>query len=410
MSPLHLATHFLRSPCPNDLAGRAMLTSRKPRSWLLATLAAVGIGASCTAVKEDGAIVQRVYFGTGASHVYVATFDDTTGELGEPSQAAAIGRPGFLTFHPSKDVLYAVGREREGDSGWRGEAAAFQVDPIVGALTELNRAATNGAGAAHVAVHPKGTAIAACNYGDGNTVTLRLGPDGSLGGVVSDVPHQGSSVHPTRQGEPHPHSVNFTPDGEYLIVPDLGTDELVSYKFHAESAVIERVPDPQIRVPPGSGPRHMTFHPNGRWAYVINELASTVSVFEYDASSGAMNDRQVIRTLPEEYEGPPNTTAEVLVHPNGRYLYGSNRGSNTIAVFSIDQSDGKIAPVEHVPTGGDWPRNFRLSPSGSFLLAANQRSDSVHVFRVDPADGRLEPTGSSVTVPSPMCVRFAPTR
>lgn len=410
MSPLHLATRCSPSPCPSDPAGPPALALGTPRSRVLVTLVAVGIGASCTAVEQDTTTEQFVYFGTGASHVYVATFDDTTGELGEPSEAAAIGRPGFLEFHPSKDVLYAVGREREGDSGWRGEAAAFQVDPATGSLNEMNRSATNGAGAAHVAVHPAGTAIAACNYGDGNTVTLGLEPDGSLGSVVSDVAHEGSSIHPTRQGEPHPHSVNFSPDGEHLIVPDLGTDELVTYKFRAESAAIERVPDPQVRVAPGSGPRHMTFHPNGRWAYVINELASTVAVFQYDASSGGINELQVISTLPEDYDGPANTTAEVLVHPNGQFLYGSNRGSNTIAVFSIDQSDGKLAAVERVPTGGDWPRNFRLSPSGSFLLAANQRSDSVHVLRVDPDSGRLAPTGGGVSVPSPMCVRFGPAR
>ena len=248
----------------------------------------------------------------------------------------------------------------------------------------------------------------AVNYGDGNTVSLSILADGGVGELVSDLQHSGSSVHPQRQGEPHPHSANFTPDGRLVIVPDLGTDELVAHEFDSSTARLQRRSDPQVKMPPGSGPRHMTFHPNGRWAYVINELASTVAFLEYDSSAGSLRTVQVISTLPESYDGPPNTTAEVLVHPNGQFLYGSNRGSNTIAVFAIDQSSGRLSAVARVSTGGDWPRNFKLSPSGKFLLVANQRSEDVGVFRVDLETGRIEPTGATVSIPSPMCVRFVP--
>lgn len=349
-----------------------------------------------------------VYFGTGADHIYVSSFDAETGTLGAPRQAAPIGRPGFLALHPRGEILYAVGREGEQGTGFRGEAAAYAIDLGTGNLSELNRASTSGRGASHVAVNSEATVLAAVNYGDGNTVTVALEADGRLGKPVANMPHAGSSVHPTRQGEPHPHSANFTPDGRFVIVPDLGTDELVSFSVDPQTADLGRTPDPQVRMEPGSGPRHMTFHSNGRWAYVINELASTVAVMHYQAETGLLEHVQTISTLPEGYEGPDNTTAEVLVHPNGSFLYGSNRGSNTIAVFSIDPGDGQLEAVERVPTGGDWPRNFRLSPDGRFLLVANQRSDSVHVFSVDTGTGRLSPTGDSVTVPSPMCVRFVP--
>ncbi len=408
MSPLPQGIPFSHSPSPSESRG-----PRRPARAAVwpqwgAALAAVALAAACAHAPEDDAVMHWVYVGTGAQHIYVAAFDDATGEIGEPRKAAAIGRPGFLALHPTKDVLYAVGREREGESSWRGEAAAFSLDRETGDLSEINRAPTNGNGAAHVAVHPAGGAIAACNYGDGNTVSLTLRSDGSLGSLVSDEAHSGSSAHPTRQGEPHPHSVNFTPDGKILIVPDLGTDELVAYSFDAGTAALERTPDQQLRMAPGSGPRHLTFHPAGRWAYVINELASTVTALEYEAATGGFEVLQTIGTLPEDYDGPVNSTAEVLVHPSGKFLYGSNRGDNSIAVFSIADSDGRLAFVERTSTGGDWPRNFKLSPSGAFLLAANQRSDDVRVFRVDGATGRLEPTGASVSVPNPMCVRFVP--
>ena len=374
------------------------------------TLAICAVAALLASGCEEGASpMQRwVYFGTGADHIYVSSFDAATGVLGAPREAARIGRPGFLALHPRGDILYAVAREREEGSQFEGEAVAFAIDLETGGLSELNRASTSGRGASHVAVNTAATVLAAVNYGDGNTVTVAIEPDGRLGEPVADMPHSGSSVHPTRQGEPHPHSANFTPDGLFVIVPDLGTDELVKYAVNSQTAQLERTPDPQVRMEPGSGPRHMTFHANGSWAYVINELASTLAVMHYEAETGLLELVQTISTLPDGYDGPANTTAEVLVHPNGRFLYGSNRGSNTIAVFAIDPDDGQLEVVEREPTGGDWPRNFRLSPDGRFLLAANQRSDSVHVFQVDVETGGLTPTGASVTVPNPMCIRFVP--
>lgn len=376
-------------------------------AWIIPAAIAL-LWAGPALAQENPQMTHWVYFGTGANHIYVSSFDEGTGALGAPREAAEIGRPGFLAIHPQGETLYAVGREAGAGGPPKGIAAAFAIDPSNGGLQERNRSGTAGRGASHVSVNSPATGLVAVNYGDGNTVSLSILPDGRVGELVSDLPHSGSSVHPQRQGEPHPHSANFTPDGRLVIVPDLGTDELVAYDFDPQTARLQRRGDPQVKMPPGSGPRHMTFHPNGRWAYVINELASTVAFLEYDSSAGSLRTVQVISTLPEGYDGPQNTTAEVLVHPNGRFLYGSNRGSNTIAVFAIDQSSGRLSAVERVSTGGDWPRNFKLSPSGRFLLVANQRSDDVRVLRVDLKTGRIEPTGATVSVPSPMCVRFVP--
>ena len=275
------------------------------------TLAICAVAALLASGCEEGASPMQhwVYFGTGADHIYVSSFDAATGALGVPREAARIGRPGFLALHPRGDILYAVAREREEGSQFEGEAVAFAIDLEAGALSELNRASTSGRGASHVAVNTAATVLAAVNYGDGNTVTVALEPDGRLGEPVADIPHSGSSVHPTRQGEPHPHSANFTPDGLFVIVPDLGTDELVKYAVNSQTAQLERTPDPQVRMEPGSGPRHMTFHPNGRWAYVINELASTLAVIHYEAETGLLELVQTINTLPDGYEGPANTTA-----------------------------------------------------------------------------------------------------
>lgn len=386
-------------PCAATLGG--------PAVWRVQlALLVVALAASCSGTAP--AVNHWVFFGTGASHIYVSAFDGASGDLEAPREAAEIGRPGFLAVHPDGEILYAVGRDSETGSVPVGFAAAFAINRANGNLEALNRASTAGRGAAHVAVNATATALAAVNYGDGNTVSLTLEPDGRVGSLVSDMRHEGSSVHAQRQTEPHPHSANFTPDGQFVIVPDLGTDELVSYAIDSQTARLERTPGPQLMMEPGSGPRHMTFHPNGSRAYVINELASTITVLDYGPEAGALTAIQTVSTLPDGYDGPTNTTAEVLVHPSGRFLYGSNRGSNTIAVFGIDSSSGRLDPIERVSTGGDWPRNFRLSPDGRFLLVANQRSDNVQVFRVDSDTGQLKATGVAISVPNPMCVRFVP--
>jgi 6-phosphogluconolactonase len=242
------------------------------------------------------------------------------------------------------------------------------------------------------------------NYGTGSVAVLAIRDDGSLGDSTAFVQHSGSSVNPKRQQGPHAHSVNLSPDNRFAIVADLGLDQVLVYRFDASSGSLQPNDPPFARVAPGAGPRHFTFHPSGRFAYVINELASTVTAFNWDARRGVLSEIQTISTLPKDFSGE-NYTAEVVVHPNGRFLYGSNRGHDSIAVFSIDRQ-GKLTFIETTPTQGSFPRNFALDPTGRWLFAANQRSDNVVLFRVDPKTGRLSPANRTIRVGSPVCVRF----
>ena len=271
--------------------------------WLGISLPLVTCGLLAGCSGEDLPVKHWVYFGTGANSIYVSEFGTDSGELGSPRPVAEIERPGFLAVHPNGEVLYAVGRESDDGAPPRGIAAAYAIDRLTGDLREISRAPTAGRGAAHVAVNALATALAAVNYGDGNTVTVSLQPDGRLDALVSDISHEGSSVHPQRQTEPHPHSANFTPDGRFVIVPDLGTDELVRYAIDPDSGRLDLHPGEQFQMEPGSGPRHMTFHPNGRWAYVINELASTVAVLNYESDSGLFTPVQTASTLAEGFDG-----------------------------------------------------------------------------------------------------------
>ena len=233
--------------------------------------------------------------------------------------------------------------------------------------------------------------------------------DGRLGEVSAFVQHTGSSVNPSRQRKPHAHSINVSPDNRFAIVADLGLDKLLVYRFDAARGALAPNDPPFAAVMPGSGPRHFTFHPGGKFAYVINELASTVTAFSYDAARGALSELQTISTLPKDFTGS-STTAEVQVDATGKFLYGSNRGHDSIAVFAIDPSKGTLTPVQRVPMQGKTPRNFRIDPTGSYLFAANQDSGSVVIFRIHAKTGRLTPTGQALAVASPVCVKFVPGR
>jgi len=247
--------------------------------------------------------------------------------------------------------------------------------------------------------------LVVANYSSGSVAAFPLRDDGRLGEASSLIQHRGSSVNARRQQGPHAHSVNFSLDNRFLVAVDLGLDKLMVYRADATKATMESNDPPFTRVKPGSGPRHFTFHPSGRYAYVINEMLSTVTVFHYEAEHGALNEVQTISTLPQGFEGR-NSTAEVRIHPSGKFLYGSNRGHDSIAVYAVDAATGMLRAVEHVSTGGKRPRNFEIDPSGRFLFAANQGTHNVVVFRIDPSSGRLSRVGEPLEIPSPVCVRF----
>jgi 6-phosphogluconolactonase len=349
-----------------------------------------------------------VYFGTyttGKSQgIYVSRFDAATGKLSPPELAAETKNPSFLALHPTHRFLYAVGETTDSDRKRIGAVNAFSLDPKTGKLVFLNQQPSGGVGPCHLAVDRAGKCVLAANYGSGSIIALPLQADGRLGGPGVVMQHQGSSVNLQRQAGPHAHFILPDPANRFALTCDLGLDKVLIYRLEANTASLLGPPTP-VEIKPGSGPRHLAFDPSGRFVYVINEISSTLAAFAYDGEHGALKELQTVSTLPEDFKDA-NTAAEVQVHPSGRFVYGSNRGHNSIAVFAVDAKSGKLTFIEHQPTQGKTPRHFALSPSGNWLLAENQDSDNVVVFRVDPKSGRLTPTGQALELGSPSCSLF----
>jgi 6-phosphogluconolactonase len=325
------------------------------------------------------------------------------GELSGTKLAATAVNPSFVAVHPNQQFLYAVGEIDDAGAGKGGGVTAFAIQPG-GTLKQLNQQSSGGAGPCHLVVDATGKNVLVANYGGGSAACLPIRDDGTLGEATSFVQHQGSSVNPQRQEKPHAHSVNLDPANRFAIVADLGLDKLLVYKFDAEKGTLTPNDPPYVELPAGGGPRHFAFHPNGKFAFANNEMASSVTALSYDPARGAFTVLETLSTLPKDFSGN-NSTAETRVHPNGKFLYVSNRGHDSIAIFSIDPSTGRLKALGHESTRGKTPRNFNLDPSGNYLLAANQDSDNVVVFRVDPKTGLLT-AGEEIKVGSPCCVRF----
>ena len=352
----------------------------------------------------------RVYVGTytgGKSKgIYVVELDPATGALSAPVLAAQTANPSFLAIHPSHRFLYAVG-ELDNFKGKKGGAVtAFAIDPKTGKLTQLNQQSSRGNGPCHLVVDAKGKNVLVANYGGGSVAALPIDADGKLREASSFIQHKGSSVDRGRQEGPHAHSINLDAANHFAVAADLGLDKVLVYKFDADKGTLTPNAPPSASVPPGSGPRHFAFHPDRRHAYVINEMKSTVTAFDYDADNGVLKPVQTLSTLPEPVKG--NSTAEVQVHPSGKFVYGSNRGHNSIAIFTVDAKTGRLTAAGHQATGGKTPRNFGIDPTGKWLLAANQDSGTITVFRIDARTGKLEPTEHKAEVGMPVCVKFIP--
>ena len=340
------------------------------------------------------------YTGPLSKGIYVCRFDTRTGKLSAPELAAETTNPSFLAITPDGRYLYAVS-----EAGRAGAVSAFARDPQSGSLKLLNTVASEGSGPCFVSIDKTSRYVLVANYNSGSIAALPIQADGSLAKASAVVQHTGSSVNPKRQQGPHAHSINPSPDNRFAVAADLGLDKLLIYRFDPAKGSLAPNDPPFTQVNPGAGPRHFAFHPRGRFAYVISEMQSTVTAFAWDGSRGALKELQTITTLPKDFSGE-NSTAEVQVHPSGRFLYGSNRGHDSIAVFAIDSGKGTLTPVEHVSTQGRVPRNFAIDPTGEFLIAANQRTNNVVVFRIDQKTGRLTPAGSTVETGSPVCVKF----
>jgi 6-phosphogluconolactonase len=265
---------------------------------------------------------------------------------------------------------------------------------------------SKGGAPCYVSITPDNKHVLVANYSGGNVAVLPILSDGSLGEPSDVAQHTGSSVNEQRQKGPHAHCIVPSPDGRFAFAADLGLDRVMIYRLDSEKGTLEPGEQPSVAVKPGAGPRHFTFHPDGKRAYVINELDSTVVAYTYDAAIGALTETQTVSTLPEDFTGD-NYPADIHVSPAGRFVYGSNRGHNSIVVFAIDEYSGALSLVQHQPTGGEWPRNFAIDPSGRFLLVANQNTDNVVVFSIDPETGMLEPADRDLEIPAPVCLRFA---
>ena len=348
------------------------------------------------------ASAQLVFIGTytrtTSRGIYALRLDPTTGALSEPMLAAESPNPSFLAFTPDKKILYAVSESNA-------MAAAFATDLKEGTLRSLQAPQSSGGAApCHLVVDPTQRALVVANYHTGIVAAIPLHADGTLG-TPNVVPHSGHSVNPERQSSPHVHSVTLSPDGKFVIVCDLGLDRIFTYQLDAARAQLTLASF--VATEPGSGPRHFAFGKDGRHAYALTEMGNTVNAYDYNSATGALTPRQTLSTLPPDFKGA-TTGAEIRVHPNGRFVYTSNRGHDSIAVFSIDPASGKLAVVEITACGGKNPRNFAISPDGEWMLCANQNSDSLTVLKVDAKTGRLKLTSNLARVPQPVCVLFAP--
>jgi 6-phosphogluconolactonase len=364
----------------------------------------------------------HVYVGTytrqgGSEGIYVYRLDSTSGGLSHVQTVSGLVDPSYLALRPLEvrptsrfqapvavgRFLYAVNEAED-----NGLVSAFAVDSATGQLTRLNRVRSGGAHPAHLSVDPSGGWVLVANYTGGTISSLPVQADGSLGEAADVVRHMGSGPNRARQEGPHPHMITSDPDGRFVLVPDLGLDRVLAYRLELSTGRLIAQPDAGGRVAPGAGPRHLAFSPDGRHVYVINELECTLVTFDYDSASGRMTQVQTLSTLPADFNrSEAHTTAAVVVHPSGRFVYGSNRGHNSIAVFGVDPSNGRLTPIDHTPSGGRNPRDFNIDPSGTLLLAANQDSDTIVAFRVDPQTGQLEPTGQVTSVPRPVRVLFS---
>ncbi|MCM3879187.1 MAG: lactonase family protein [Vicinamibacterales bacterium] len=377
----------------------------------LASTAAPGMPARAAQVSPAEYFV---YFGTynrtAGKGIYAYRFQPATGALASLGLAAETPHPSFLAVHPNRRFLYAV-NEHEGEDlpGKNNTVSAFAIEPTTGKLTFLNKVSSRGEGPCHLSIDKTGRMLLVANYRSGSVVVLPIHPDGELGEATAFDQHQGKSIDPVRQAGPHAHFILPSPDNRFALTADLGLDQVVVYRFEASRGRLAPNDPPFAAFRPGTGPRHLAFHPAADAVYVNGEIASTVTAFTYNAKAGTLGEFQTISTLPAGFAGS-STTAEIQIDRAGRFLYVSNRGHNSIAMFAIDKATKKLALVEHVPTGGNTPRYFTFDPTGSYLLVANQGSNTVVVHRVDANTGRITPVRTLTDVPEPVSIVFVPVK
>jgi 6-phosphogluconolactonase len=357
-----------------------------------------------------GTYTEKILFGTGqifegqGEGIHLYGLDPARGTLNPLYTARGIENPSYLAFHPNRRFLYAVNELKNYNGEATGTLSAFTLDLLSGQLEFINRVATHGTDPCHVTVDRTGNFALVANFASGSIAVLPIRGDGRLEDASDVIQHRGFSKDPVRQSGPHAHSVTLEPSNRYAYVPDLGLDKLMIYRFDAEEGKLKAHDQPWLETKPGAGPRHFVFHPDGSYAFLINELDSTIVSLDYDKESGTVKEIQTVPALPESFRGN-STCADIMVEPSGDFLYGSNRGHDSIVIYRIDGSSGKLTLVGHESTRGKTPRSFTIDPSGTFLFAANQDTDSIVSFRIDRRSGRLTP-GGKISAPTPVCLKI----
>jgi 6-phosphogluconolactonase len=373
--------------------------------WAPFLLTVMARGAEPGSAQRQYLVYVGTYTEKASKGIYACRFDPQADHLTAPGLAAGTSNPSFLAIDPTHRFLYAVNEVEQFEGRSSGGVSAFAIAPGTGRLTFLNEVPSGGSGPCHVTVDKTGKYVVVANYGGGSLAVFPISSDGRLGKATAFVQHKGASVNPQRQEGPHVHSVYMSPDNRYAISADLGLDEVFIYRFDAAKGTLTPNIPPSASVSSGAGPRHFAFHPNGKFGYVIDEMQSTITEFSYVAANGSLDLLQPVSTLPPDFKGD-STGAEIEVHPSGKFLYASNRGLDSIAVFSVNSRKGTLSLLAQVPTLGKTPRSFSIDPTGSYLFVANQDSDNIVQFRINLNTGLLTPTGQVLQVPSPVCVTF----
>jgi 6-phosphogluconolactonase len=384
------------------------------RVFILFMLAGVPF-LSAAQVPETKSAARQKYFAylgtytnkTNSKGIYAYRFDAATGKLAAGSLAAESTEPSFVAVHPDGKFLYAVSETGDFEGEKSGAVNAYAIGSRTGKLTLLSQIASGGADPCYISFDKTGKFVLVANYTGGSIAVFPILADGKLGERTAFVQHTGVGANKERQEGPHAHWIETSPDNRFVFAVDLGLDEILVYKFDAQNGTLAPNDPPYLKLQAGSGPRHLVFAPNGKFAYLTSELNSTVTALSYDAANGAFTPLQSLSTLPAGYSGT-NDTAEIAVHPSGRFLYDSNRGHNSIAIFAIDPADGKLTSRGTVSTEGKTPRNFVIDPTGAYLLAENQESNTIVVFKIDQSTGGLTATGQKIPAPATVCIAFTP--
>ena len=379
------------------------MTISRRRYLLWCLLFSLTVTAAKDSPKRKYLLFVGTYTEKESKGIYAYRFDAASSELTPLGIAAEASNPSFLAIDPSHRFLYAVNEIQKYKDANSGVVSAFAIDRQkgdrqTGKLQLLNAAASRGADPCYIAFDKTGKYALVANYTGGSVAVFPVQSDGHIGESSAFVQHVGSSVNRERQAGPHAHWIETTPDNRFAIAVDLGLDELLVYRFDAKTGSLTPNDPPYAKLDPGAGPRHLAFHPNGRFVYVVNELQSSITAFAYNASRGTLNKLKTVSTLPKNFSGS-SAAAEIKIHSSAKFLFASNRGDDTIAVFSIDSKTGALTLADYFPTQGKTPRNFEIDPTGKFLFVANQDTNNIAVFQIDSNNGRLTPTKQTLKSP-----------